>query len=57
MSKPITIPSSAELRAELKARTEEVRALRKLLKLAEAAEEAALKKEQRLKIKSHLPAG
>jgi hypothetical protein len=39
-STPLTIPDSQTLRAELRAMAEELRAKRRLLKLAEAAEAA-----------------
>jgi hypothetical protein len=36
-----TIPTSAEIRRDIQARTNELRALRRLLRLAEAAEQVA----------------
>jgi hypothetical protein len=37
MSTGLTIPNPEQLRAEIRARTEELRAMRRLLKLSEAA--------------------
>ena len=40
MSNPLTIPDPEQLRAEIRAHVQELRAKRRLLKLAEAAEAA-----------------
>jgi len=47
MSTPETIPDPDELRAEIRARVEELRAKRRLLRLAEAARTARLRQAER----------
>ena len=47
MNTPLTIPPPDQLRADIRARAAELRALRKLLRLAEAAEDVRSARRER----------